>query len=62
MNLLKIAVGMNFLAAALFLINGAYAYYDGQSHYWKFLVLSLLFLFLGLFYRRKQKRQESENQ
>ncbi|QNL21770.1 hypothetical protein HZR84_07420 [Hyphobacterium sp. CCMP332] len=62
MNLIKMAVGMNFLAAILFVFNSIYAYFNGDPGYWKQLVLALLFIGLGLFYRRKLKKKDSEIQ
>ncbi|MEQ8360596.1 MAG: hypothetical protein RH860_13990 [Cytophagales bacterium] len=49
MNLLKMAVRMNFLAAILFVINSIYAYFKDDPDYWKQLVLAFLFIGLGLF-------------
>jgi membrane protein DedA with SNARE-associated domain len=58
MNLLKSAFRLNFLAAGLFLVNAIVAIYNEHEDYWKYLVLALLFVFLGLFYRKKLKKQE----
>lgn len=60
MNLLKIAVGMNFLAAALFVINAAVSLYRDQDDYWKYLGLAALFVFLGFFYRKKYRKTREE--
>ncbi|MEQ8519668.1 MAG: hypothetical protein RLN79_01300 [Cytophagales bacterium] len=62
MNLLKMAVRMNFLAAILFVINSIYAYFKDDPDYWKQLVLAFLFIGLGLFYKRKLKKKDSEIQ
>ena len=49
MNLLKIAVGMNFLASALFAINAGVSVYTGKENYIKYLQnkhITLVFLIM----------------
>lgn len=57
MNLLKIAVGMNFLASALFALNAGVTIYMGKDNYLQHLGLALMFFILAFFYRAKYKKQ-----
>lgn len=61
MNLTKSAYRLNFLAAALFLVNTGVSIYLGQSDYWKYLGLALFFAVLGYFYLKKYKKKEDAN-
>ncbi len=60
MNVLKMAVGLNFLASLLFLVNFALSYYRGEPDYLKYLGLSVLFFILALFYRKRYFKKKRE--
>jgi positive regulator of sigma E activity len=60
MNLLKMAVRLNFLAMALFIVNAGVAIYMKDDNYWKYLGFALFFLVMGFFYRRKYRKKLEE--
>lgn len=60
MNLLKMAVRLNFLAMALFIVNAGVAFYTKDENYWKYLGFGLFFFILALFYRKKYRKKLEE--